>query len=159
MSWRPFNIPIPIINLFLLYYFESDNWDKKCIWPGLKIGDNNCLKHEGEEYCSLTAFLQRKVGGNSNMIHCWKFKIKHVWIDSKDDDTWTTTIGLFPVSGNLEPEYVTDDAFAIHAGFGFGVQMGRLVEFEGLDDYKKYGKRCEKDDIIKMIVDFEKEKR
>ena len=151
-----YNIPIPIINLFLLYYYESDNWDKKCIGPSLTIDDNNCLKYEGEFSASMTAFLQKELCGNSKLTHCWKFKIKNVWIDTEDDDTWTTTIGLFPIPDDNKPKDVVDSAFVLHGGCGFCVQMGRLVNYSFDKHFDKYGKRCVENDIIKMIVDCDK---
>ena len=36
-------VPVIIIDLCLLYYFEYDKWDKERIGDGLKLNDNNCI--------------------------------------------------------------------------------------------------------------------
>ena len=154
------NIPIPITNVCLLYYFINDNWDKECISSRMEIDEKeNCcsMTYDEEDDCN-TAFLKKVFCSG---IHQWRFKIRKVWIDKKKDaDNWTTTIGLCPQHDDYSAKEIADDGlFVTQDGFGFGYQIGKFVlQFEGSYLKTNYGKRCVENDIIEMIADCDKGK-
>ena len=150
------NIPIPISHLCLVYYFESDNWDKKRIRTGMKV--ENCtltkMATKESEFDCRKAFLLKRFNQGK---HCWKFKIKNIYIDQKKYPNWTTTLGIVPIS-NKRPLNAVAATFLWNrgvtrydGGYGFGYQCGKIYPSD-----IKYGKRCTKNDIIEMIVDCDK---
>ena len=153
-----YNIPIPITNLCLLFYFQSDKWDQDCIGKGMRVDiDGILIKDSAKKRRDYaTAFLTKVF---SKGIHRWKFKVLSICENAQkqyNDNNWTTTIGIYPLS-KIPPKYICDFAFPHCGGCGFDYKLAGLAHFERAKHKKrKYGKRCYVDDIIEMIVDCDK---
>eukprot|EP01084_Bolivina_argentea_P076032 137772_1 len=133
------DIPEVIINLFLLFYVECDNWniqyDMKAIEFDKKycIIKLNCLLSDGH-----IVFLKNIITAEKYNVFKWKFRI----IQSSP----SINIGIYIAGNKFKKMHVIK--------YGFCCNLARTIKDGKQIVNIKYGVECVEGDIIEMIVDF-----
>ena len=139
-----YNIPELIVQICLIFYHIKEHWDEKWCKSNFNI-DGNIISAKKECYTYRTAFLTQIV---SNGFHHWKFKILAVPQNGID-------IGICKTS-RMETAVKTYFTHERRDGYAYNTVSALLYSLEGNKADSFNIKRCQKDDVIDMYLDFEK---
>eukprot|EP01084_Bolivina_argentea_P257893 434582_1 len=149
-------MPMVLMQICLLYYYEHDNWDSIDTSKNIQV-DNYCIIYKSDYQFPNSAVLKRKVNSGK---HHWRFKIEKTGNNCSE----CNCIGIWKTKTKSQIKFDSDQHFA-GFGYGFAYENGLLMDESCWGDYdfnedkfyskeNHYGKQCVEKDIIDMYLDM-----
>eukprot|EP01084_Bolivina_argentea_P241585 405522_1 len=138
-------IPMNIIEICIIFYFISEEWNKNLIVNNVNI-QNNIITNKLSSWC--TSFLSNTYNKGH---HQWIFKVKKkiydIFIGICLNHKYDKKLALNTWIGNE-----ANRSYAFSVTFATVNKFNKLNEWE---DQDSYGIQCKDNDIISMMVDFD----